>query len=306
MAVGTSGGRVPVDVAQRLAEERGGRVSAFVTWERRGEQQRCPWELVTLTGSSGEERSAVAWVVAESVMRQRCGPSPTAFPAWRDATLNGRKLAGADREVVLAFAEPVFRPQATVAVEEHHGVPGYVGEWLWYLLALEQPDLPQRVREYLAEPSLTVTDSGGDGLVIHRSYGPGASGLVFRLWEMKKYTGGRDQLSGTIRGAWDQLASSGTRYLAAQIGYAYKYVSGDVGEFVSVLPNLWVDGDPCAGAGVSVAANNSAAPKQKAFSKSHERIPHLKHDGQLNGLVIAVEDFADFAAEVQEMVWTAL
>ncbi|MET9188971.1 hypothetical protein [Streptomyces tendae] len=248
----------------------------------------------------------MAWIVAEAVMRQRCGPSPTAFPAWERATLAGRKLQGVEREIVLAFAEPVFKPREKAEAEEHHGVPGYVGEWLWYLLALEQPDLPSRVREYLAEPSLTVTDSGGDGLVIHRVGGAGTPALMFRLWEMKKYTGGRDQISGTIKGAWDQLASSGTRYLAAQMAWAYKHVAGDVGAFVSLLPDLWAAGDPRGGAGVSVATNSSAAPQRRAFSKSHERIPRLKHDGQLQGLIISVDDFASFAAQVQETVWTAL
>lgn len=304
-AVPTSNSPVPRAAAQRLAAARGGRLPAFVTRASRGEDQRCPWELVSLTGQSDAELAAVAWITAEAVMRQRCGPSPTAFPAWQEATLAGRKLDGIEREVVLAFAEPVFKPQ-TATSDEHHGVPGYVGEWLWYLLALEQPDLPDRVREYLAEPSMTVTDSGGDGLVIHRVSKAAASALVFRLWEMKKYTGGRDQISATIAGAWDQLASSGTRYLAAQMGYAYKHVSGSVGEFVSILPDLWAKGHPSGRAGVSVATNTSAAPQRRSFSRSHERIPHLKHDGQLQGLIIAVDDFAGSAAQVQETVWTAL
>ncbi|SCF57865.1 hypothetical protein GA0115256_103515 [Streptomyces sp. DconLS] len=302
----TSNNPVSPAAAQRLAVTRAGQLSAFVTRERRGADQRCPWELVSLTGHSDAERAAMAWIVAEAVMRQRCGPSPTAFPAWERATLAGRKLQGVEREVVLSFAEPVFKPQEKATAEEHHGVPGYVGEWLWYLLALEQPDLPDRVREYLAEPSLTVTDSGGDGLVIHRVGGAVASALMFRLWEMKKYTGGRDQISGTIKGAWDQLASSGTRYLAAQMGWAYKHVAGDVGAFVSMLPDLWANGDSRGGAGVSVATNSSATPQRRAFSRSHERIPRLKHAGQLQGLIIAVDDFAGFAAQVQETVWTAL
>lgn len=297
---------LPAD-ARDCAARHGGLVSAFVTREQRGQGQRCPWELVSMRDGGPLERAAVAWIVAEAVMRQRCGPSPTAYPAWEEATLAGDKLAGTGRELVLAFAESVFKPTSATAKQEPHGVPGYVGEWLWYLLAREKPDLPELVKEYLAEPTPTVTDSGGDGLLVYRVYGRDGSTLGFRLWEMKKMTAGSDQVSGTVSGAWDQLAGSGARYLAGQMAWAYRaVVDGDVRDLIAVLPDLWLVGDPRAGAGVSVAANSSATPKQRAFSKAHERIPHLRHEGQLQGMIIAVDDFADFAAHVQEIVWTAL
>ncbi len=306
IAVPASRGRVPVTDAEQLAAARGGRVSAFVTRQSRGQEQRCPWDLVSLTGQTADERAAVAWIIAEAVMRQRCGPVHKAFQAWRDATLADVRLSGLDRELVLAFASPVFKPQDDPTTDPHHGVPGHVGEWLWYLLALEQPDLPARAREYLAEPKETVTDSGGDGLVIYRvPQAPGPE-FVFRLWEMKKYTGHEDSVSTTIRGAWDQLAEHGARYVTSQIAWAYKHVSADAGDFVSQLAELWLTGHPSSGAGVSVAINSSAAPRQRAFTRSHERIPLLAHDGQLEGLIIAVDDFTDFATHVQELVWTAL
>lgn len=306
IAVPASHSRVPVAHAEHFAAARGNRVSAFATRENRGQGQRCQWDLVALTGRTDAERAAVAWIIAEAAMRQRCGPVHKAFRTWRDATLAGVRLSGLDRELVLAFASPVFKPQDDPDADPHHGVPGHVGEWLWYLLALEQPDLPARAREYLAEPKETVTDSGGDGLVIYRV--PQASGpeFVFRLWEMKKYTGGEDSVSSTIRGAWDQLAEHGARYVTSQIAWAYKHVSADAGGFVSQLAELWLTGDPRSAAGVSVATNASAAPRQRAFTRSHERIPLLAHDGQLEGLIIAVDDFTDFATHVQEYVWTAL
>lgn len=248
----------------------------------------------------------MAWMVAQAVMRQRCGPAQKAFLTWRSATLVGEKLTGLDRELVLAFASPVFKPQDDPDTDPHHGVPGHVGEWLWYLLALEQPDLPTRALECLAEPKDTVTDSGGDGLVIYRVPEAPHPEFLFRLWEMKKYTGHENSVTDTIRGAWDQLAEHGTRYVTSQIAWAYKHVSPDAGDFVSQLAELWLTGHPNVGAGVGVATNASAVPQRRAFTRSHERIPRLSHDGQLDGMIIAVDDFTDFATHVQELVWTAL
>ncbi|WP_328786039.1 hypothetical protein OHT68_48770 (plasmid) [Streptomyces canus] len=306
IAVPASRGRIPVTAAERLAAARGGLVSAFVTRESRGQDQRCPWDLVSLSGQTAIERAAVAWLVAEAVMRQRCGPSDKAFQTWRTATLAGASLTGLDRDLVLAFASPVFKPQGNPSGEPSHGVPGHVGEWLWYLLALEQPDLPERAREYLAEPKDTVTDSGGDGLVIYRvPQAPGPE-FLFRLWEMKKYTGQDNSVTDTVRGAWDQLAEHGARYVISQTAWAYKHVSPEAENFVSQLAELWLTGHPSSGAGVSVATNSSAVPQRRAFDRSHERIPKLPHDGQLEGLIIAVDNFTDFATHVQELVWTAL
>ncbi|NUK35291.1 hypothetical protein HRW16_10265 [Streptomyces lunaelactis] len=44
-------------------------------------------------------------------------------------------------------------------------------------------------------------------------------------------------------------------------------------------------------------------PQESIQHRTH--IPHLAHAGQLEGLVIAVDDFSDFATHVQELVWTA-
>ncbi|WP_405889801.1 hypothetical protein OG427_07050 [Streptomyces sp. NBC_00133] len=281
-------------------------MSAFVTRASRGAGQQCPWELVSMGGHSDSERGAVAWIIAEALMRQRCGKVTRAFDSWRAATLGGAPLTGQRRQLVTAFAEPVFKPQNDPAVKPHHGVPGHVGEWLWYLLALESPDTPARAREYLTPPKDNVNDSGGDGLVIYRSRSGAGPELLFRLWEMKKYTGKDDSVTDTVRGAWDQLSEHGISYVISQIAWADREVSGDVGVFVSEMADLWLEGHPSSGAGVSVATNTSAAPKQRAFTTSHERIPHLRHDGQLEGMIVAIDDFPDFARHVQELVWTAL
>lgn len=234
--------------------------------ERRGGEQPCPWALASLKDLSEEERAAVAWIVAEAVMRQRCGPVVKAFAAWRSFKLSGTALSDVGQQWVTAFAEPVFKPSK--ATEVPQGVPGHVGEWLWYLLALESADVPTRVKEYQAVPKDYVIDAGADGLVIYRSNNGTGPELLFRLWEMRKYTGGQESISGTVTGAWQQLSKHGTRCVISQVAWADKHVSGDVGAFVSQLPELRLTGDVSSGAGVSVATNSSAAPR-RAFSTAH-------------------------------------
>lgn len=297
-------GRISARAAQQIATANGGRVSAFATRTPQGHGQKCTWELVVLTAQRGQERAAMAWIVAEALMKQRCGSTVKAFDLWRQATLAGTKLASPERQLVVAFAEPVFNPQ--LVSKAYHGVTGHIGEWLWYLLALESPDVPARVKEYLAAPKDTVTDSGGDGLVIYRAATGPTPILLFRLWEMKKYTGADDSITDTVTGAFKQLSEHGHGYVRSQLAWAEKNVAGDVGPFISQLVELWISGDPSGGAGVSVAANATAAPKNSAFTTVHKHIPHLAHPGQLEGLVITVDDFEEFAAHVQELVWTAL
>ncbi|MBD3008196.1 hypothetical protein [Streptomyces sp. 5-10] len=56
-------------------------------------------------------------------------------------------------------------------------------------------------------------------------------------------------------------------------------------------------------------ATNTVAvpdPPRRAFHTAHQHLDHLKHPGQLEGLVIAIDDFEDFARHVQELVWSAL
>ncbi|MGV9894712.1 hypothetical protein [Streptomyces tendae] len=302
---GGNGGRVPPSIGQKLAARHGNRITAFTKRQYRGVQQPCPWEFASLAGLVPEERAAIAWIVAEAVMRQRCRKLPHVFALWRAVALGEAALDPRQQRLVKEFASPVFKPQTKPNAKPHHGVPGHVGEWLWYLLALETPDLPGRTTEYLAEPKVNVNDGGGDGLIIRRTRSGSGPELVFRLWEMKKYTGKDDSITATVTGAWQQLSENGAAYVLSQTAWADREFTGDLGAFVSQMVEMWIDGHPSSGAGVSVATNTSAAPTE-AFTTSHTHIPHLTHPGALEGLVIAIDNFAEFAEHVQELVWSAL
>ncbi|WP_455402881.1 hypothetical protein [Streptomyces bambusae] len=293
-----------VSPAQALARATavGGRVSDLVRREPRGDDQTCRWELVVTLSGSPEDRAAAAWIIADEIMRERTDGRPRSYGKWHEAALNGVKLTGKDHVLVEHFAKPVFEA-AAAKKEGNHGLAGYVGEWLWYLLTRDLPQDPARAVEILGPPKASVNDGGGDGLIVYREDGT-ARGFSFRLWEMKKYTGKTNRPDGAIYKGWTQLSTKGATYLG-MLSWGDKLLADDTREFVGSLAEQWVDEEESVGAGVSVALNTTAIPK-KAFHLAHEHFTTHKHPGALQGLVVAIDDLEGFAHQVRKYVWTAL
>jgi hypothetical protein len=279
------------------AESAGGRLVDLTRREPRGRDQVCPWDLVMTIGQEPEDRAAAAWIIANEIMLARTDTDTLAYELWREAALVGKKLVGADRKHVLNIAAPVFEANDTT------GVTGYIGEWLWYLSTRDLAPEPGRSVEIIDPPSSTVTDSGPDGLIIHRVEGS-ALGFVFRLWEMKKFTGTAAKPSDTIRGAWQQLNANGAKYLG-QMAWGGRLLASDTRVFVSSLTRQWVNAQESGNGGVSLALNATDAP-ETAFERSHKHFTTHTHAGALQGLVVAVDDLENFAKDVREYAWSAL
>ncbi|MET9395978.1 hypothetical protein [Kitasatospora sp. NPDC002965] len=294
---------IPAAEALLHAGSAGGRLADLVQQQDCGAEQKCPWSLVRAVGLAEEKRAAAAWIVADEIMASRTGVEHQVYSLWREATLAGTKLTGTDSTLVYAFAFNVFGTPSAIS-GEGHGLPGYVGEWLWYLTTRDLPPPAGRSVEFLSAPGMEVRDSGGDGLIIHR-VAEGGPELVFRLWEMKKYTGAKPNLTPTITGAWKQLTEHGSRYLA-QMSWGGRLLDPDIGEFVSGLVGHWVEGHPSSGGGVSVATNAVNIPQGRAFQLAHKHFPTHTHPGAMQGLVVAVDDLDDFAQAVRGYVWSAL
>ncbi|MFD7757242.1 hypothetical protein [Streptomyces sp. NPDC059757] len=293
---------ISAKLAEQVATAAGGRLVGLVRRQRCGTTQKCPWDLVVTLGQEPKDRAAAAWIIADEIMRSRTDLDTDSYQIWRDATLGGAKLTGVNRARVHAHAYAVF-DAAAVQSKGSHGLAGYVGEWLWYLNTRDLPPVPGYSVEILTSPGPTVTDSGGDGLIIHRVDGS-SRGFVFRLWEMKKYSGEANNAQSTIRGAWKQLNTKGARYLA-QMSWGDKYLTPDTRTFVSSLVVQWAEAAPSGSGGVSVALNASATPT-KAFHLSHDHFTTHIHPGALQGLVVAIDDLEGFAREVRGYVWSAL
>lgn len=276
------------------------KVSTFLDRQPNAEASSCPWHLVGLTSGALIERAALAWIVADAIMKERCS-HVGAYSLWRKAALDGITLTGDDAESVRPWIKPVFGlpPKGTEA-KDH--VPGYVGEWLWYLATLEE-HIDGHELALIDPPSWNVTEGGGDGFAVHRIPNGWDTSLIFKLWEIKKYTGA-GSVGGTINKAATQLKEHGAEYLA-KISWAHKDHGGDIGQLMSELTELWTRADQRAGAGVSVATNTSTS-SGVSFAQVGAHLSRFSGSGRLRGLILAIEDFTAFAEQVKGYVWSAL
>jgi hypothetical protein len=284
--------------AAEVAAANGSSIGRLLTSEMKGTKAagKCSWHLVTLKDLPDDERWAIAWIIADALMRTRCGKS-SAYAQWRAAALSGSKIADRDRTKLLAFIQPVLGTPDAPGLEDH--LEGYVAEWLWYLLMWERADDDRQIA-LLEPPKWTVTEPGPDGFVIYQL---DDAPMVFRLWEIKKYTG-EGAVSATVREAYGQLRRHGGRYLA-QLTAIHADKVGALGQLCAQLVDLWVDADDRAGAGVGVTSAAVPAPVE-CFTTMGTQFPQFTKAGQLEGMLCAVERYRDLACDVRRLVWSVL
>lgn len=289
---------VPVDAMQaaRMAQNN---VGAFLSTSlvQEGAAGICRWHHAKAVGLSDAHRAAIAWIVAEEVMHSRGGESRVK-QMWIDAVVAGEKLTGADRELLCAFVGDVFGVPGQPKSVDH--LIGHVGEWLWYLHARDISD-PSRAILRLEPPKFTVTEQGADGLVIYSSTASGTA--FFRLWETKKQTGS-GAVSSAANKAYQQVAQRAKEYLA-KLTAPLSAIPGAVGELGKEIAELWINADPRAGVGVSVASDR-VPPPSACFTTMGSHFPLFNQPGQLEGLLVTVEDLEQIAVTVREYLWTAL
>jgi hypothetical protein len=241
-------------------------------------------------------RASAALLVATHIARERCGGAPQYFDAW--LTRHGGGPAHPpdllDCLVAMVASESIGLPPD--GASELH-IQGFVAEHIWHLLTTENAltfGVPVRVDG----PDWSVTDNGGDGLAIYRSNGT----LVFRLWESKAHTA-ESTVRDVVNGACRQVNSNALRYLARFSKVGQGLGDPELQQFYGTLLELWRAAAREAGGGVSVAtASDSTAdcfgnyPSYWAFG----------HDDQRQGLVVTIEDYADFAKQVRQELWKGL
>jgi hypothetical protein len=254
----------------------------------------CVWFLGRLDVGHPHLRVA-AWRVARASMLHRCGTTP-AFELWEQRITSGSSLAAGERRRVDPFLTSVFGTPEYPVPADH--LEGHVAEVLWHLLTLEAQDAG-RVLRNAEGPSFSVTETGGDGLAIWQL---DSGGLVFRLWEIKKDTGA-GHISRTISRACRQLERRSEEYLAKYASVGSRQHSGELARFYGLLLDLWVDDDQAAGAAVSIATSRGKAPVRRSFGPLVSTFPEKGRDGRLEGLVVAIADFGEFAALVRSYVW---
>lgn len=285
--------------AERVARSYGGKLTSLIATAQKTQPGpgTCVWFLGTVIGVGERERAAIAWIIADAVMTNRAGSS-RAGELWRSAALAGTRLSGRDRENVSAFLDGVFGLPPEGKSETH--VIGHVAEWLWYLHARETVH-ESRTVALLDPPKFNVTEPGGDGFVVFSD--AATAETSFRLWEIKQHVGG-SALSATVGTAYKQLSTNATRYLAQLTGI-HSTQPGSVGELCKQLVDFWIDCSHRAGVGVSVASATTPAPAT-CFSTMGKHFPRFTQAGQLEGLLLAVEDLPGLARDVRGYLWTVL
>jgi hypothetical protein len=284
--------------AAEVAAARGDMVSRFLQTQARGTRAagKARWQLVTLEKLDPKERAAVAWLIADAIMRSRCGRAPI-FRVWRDAVLAGQTVTESDRKRLFAFTRSVFGTPEKPGNQEH--LEGHVAEWLWYLLMQQQDDGGRKI-VLLEPPKFSVTEPGADGFVVYAIDGVP---LVFRLWELKKHVG-KGGVDATVRGAYGQLRAEGDRYLA-QLTAMHADKDGDIGDLCAQLVDLWVEADGRAGAGVGVTSA-TLPPPRRCFTTMGTQLKQFTEPGQLEGMLCAVEEYRALACDVRRFLWSAL
>jgi hypothetical protein len=242
---------------------------------------------------------ALANELADLIVQHRTHRTPQHYAAWRTRFDGGMAPARASATFLRALLRPAvgMRDDDPQFSTEH--LEGFVSEHLWYFLAKEAAEW-----EYVARiepPSFSVTDQGGDALIIHEL---AAGRYMFRLWEIKKLTG-KGEVSDTVGRAYTQLDSRAMEYLARYVAREKALDDAALEDFYGRLMDLWTDADPAAAAGVAVSTSCEKIP-DRCFTTFGERFPRFTNPVRLRGMLTAVGDFSAFAKLVQEAVWKGL
>lgn len=260
----------------------------------------CQWWRGHCPESDRDRLDAAAWLVAEEIMRLRCGRARPIFRAWRAAAKGQRLPPGGDPSLAVPFVLPTFGAPPDGGSAEH--AQGHVAEIIWRMLIAEER-VSHRSIVHLARPDTDVTSPGGDGFVVYRNRAQ--SDLAFRLWEIKKRDGS-GSVSVSIGNAYSQLDANAERYLAKITGQSeVPGTEADVRELLADLVPAWKRADTSAGAGVAVAANASGLPAT-AFKTMHKRFPALVNGGGIEGCLVGLGSLREFALYVRELLWSGL
>ena len=247
--------------------------------------------------------NSLAKALAIEVVRFRCRRCPQHFDAWINRVENNLPLSDSSKKALRAFLVPTFGdPDNKEGGPNVDHLEGFIGEWLWYFLSIENPT---EAIVHIIPPGFKSTDPGGDALIIHRH----GNDLLFRLWEMKKFAPRKNdstqRIGGTVGNAYSQLNSKAVEYLARITATEQELDDKELEEFIGTLLDLWIDRSSQAAAGVSIATSSNQV-SQSCFDNFGRRFPDFIQPIRLLGMLTGIEDFSIFAMKVKKHVWKGL
>ncbi|MHB0965812.1 MAG: hypothetical protein ACYC36_05085 [Bellilinea sp.] len=246
----------------------------------------------------------LAKTLAIAIVKSRCKRCEHHFQAWLAKVEKDIALPESSLAALRAFLIPTFGPPG-IQFEggQLNHLEGFIGEWLWYFLTLENP-----IDEiaYQIPPGFKSTDPGGDGFIVHRL--PNRL-LMFRLWEIKKFSptsyDTSQRVVNTVKIAYSQLNLKALEYLARITATEQESEDPELEEFFGRLPDLWVDASPQAAAGVSIATSSNFV-EEDCFDDFGTQFPRFTQPVRLRGMITGVLDFSKLSLLVQENVWKGL
>lgn len=261
------------------------------------------WSLSNHDPTTSSPQDALAEALADRIMEHQCRGCLHHYQAWKQRTGGGPPPSGTSREALSKglIGPIVGLPENPGAVPLDH-LEGYVSQLLWYFLYLESP--PEEIVR-VEPPGFKSTDPGGDALAIHRVQG---EHLMFRLWEIKKFTGDPESstsVSSTVNTAYGQLTAKALEYLARYTVIGQELSDPELVDFYGQLVDLWLDARKEAAAGVSIATSLCHVPQQ-CFTTFGQHFPKFVDPVRLRGMLTAVGDFSAFALKVREFIWKGL
>jgi hypothetical protein len=164
------------------------------------------WQLVEHLSGQNAQVNDLAKHLAELIMEHRCRGCPEKYNFWKSRLHMNASIPGTAQEALKAFIRPVCGLPDVPQPQDH--LEGHIAQYLWYFLSLEGFSGKDVIR--IEPPGFSPTDPGGDALIIH---GLANSTFMFRLWEIKKYSG-ESTVNSTIRDAYNQLSTRAVEYLA--------------------------------------------------------------------------------------------
>ena len=240
--------------------------------------------------------AGAALLVATHIACERCGGAPQYFDAWLARHGGGPPHPPELSDCLVALvASASIGTRDEPANDEH--LEGFVAEHIWHLLTTEDAltfGVPVRVDG----PDWSVTDSGGDGLAVHRTDGT----LVFRLWESKAHTGD-GAVRDVVNSACRQVDSKALRCLARFSKVGQGLSDPELQTFYGRLLELWRAAAREAGGGISVATASDVI--EDCFG-DYPNYWAFTNDDQRQGLVVAIGNYAAFAKQVREELWNGL
>ena len=236
-----------------------------------------------------------AVALAKAVACRRIGVNPRLHDVWishRSGVATG-EVADSDIKLLEDALLQNFGTPTEPADSRH--LHGLVAEAVWFeVIRAIDAGLGKPLR--IERQPWSVTEPGGDGLTVYAT----TSGFCFRLWE-SKYHGTSKPIKDTVNRACRQLLDRSGSYLSR-----FSLVAQDLADnkqlasFYGQLPELWAEGDPDAGVGITLAANCDADTEGDFDNVAgYFDLDPSQHQAALH----LMGDVAEFARVVRNNVW---